>query len=533
MLASCASRNPETVTAALRLVGVILGKHHSYALSSLLKTVTFESEFASRSPGAIPVELDSLITIVTDIAGPEGINKAYENSIKDSIASLEAHPCSGELLAIGETDDNKAGARGAVMNEDHPKMRMHSLSAKDPFLKQLVSLLRTFFTNDIETNLGLTSAITHLALCPFVRLHGWLCASSASEARLSDPGSSRAASSIASSPSNVLTDPDAQEAARIRAYKACLHPSTDTSTSTPPLILALHHLTHTLIALKHDIPDFTHLLAGRKRAFQGLAELEDEMLNQQQMATTPSQGILTSPRGSIEQSREQSRTRPIPVPTLSPSPSTQPAGSQTRSTSPRGRTLSILAGHGSPRSTASPRPLQSPIPFGSPSSFGASTAFRPQLREETQRRASRSPIKASRTMSPLVAESVGSGRSGRSVSPVKSPIRASFDQAVGPGRGAGEEIFDRRIRFTGVGEYITAESTARSGGERAEDTSPEGIEHNEGKDEEDDTDAGEYREASLTHVLTNAVILQEFVLELAAIIHVRAGLLDGEVSFGT
>lgn len=51
----------------------------------------------------------------------------------------------------------------------------------------------------------------------------------------------------------------------------------------------------------------------------------------------------------------------------------------------------------------------------------------------------------------------------------------------------------------------------------------------EGREEEEDEDAPK---ATLSRVLTNVIILQEFILELAAIMQVRAGLFDGDVSFG-
>ena len=42
--------------------------------------------------------------------------------------------------------------------------------------------------------------------------------------------------------------------------------------------------------------------------------------------------------------------------------------------------------------------------------------------------------------------------------------------------------------------------------------------------------ADETREVTLSHILTNVIILQEFILELAAIVQVRASLF-GEVKF--
>jgi len=52
---------------------------------------------------------------------------------------------------------------------------------------------------------------------------------------------------------------------------------------------------------------------------------------------------------------------------------------------------------------------------------------------------------------------------------------------------------------------------------------------------DEDTDPFDLRQtrpkATLSRVLTNVIILQDFVLELTAIMQVRAGLFDGDVSF--
>lgn len=62
------------------------------------------------------------------------------------------------------------------------------------------------------------------------------------------------------------------------------------------------------------------------------------------------------------------------------------------------------------------------------------------------------------------------------------------------------------------------------------DVQPSGRETDDDKSS-DDTDGSEgVREASLGHILTNVVILQEFVLELVAIMQVRASMF-GEVRF--
>ena len=77
-----------------------------------------------------------------------------------------------------------------------------------------------------------------------------------------------------------------------------------------------------------------------------------------------------------------------------------------------------------------------------------------------------------------------------------------------------DEIFERKIRFPS--------------------SQPEEQLHyvaDNGQDTNQETGERQTREATLNHVLTNIVILQEFILELAALIQVRASLLDGELRF--
>lgn len=79
--------------------------------------------------------------------------------------------------------------------------------------------------------------------------------------------------------------------------------------------------------------------------------------------------------------------------------------------------------------------------------------------------------------------------------------------------------------------------------EREEEEKEEGDDNNNDGDDVDDDGAGseddtetpttnpEFKAVSLNHVLTNTVVLQEFILELVALLQVRASFF-GEVDFG-
>jgi hypothetical protein len=84
---------------------------------------------------------------------------------------------------------------------------------------------------------------------------------------------------------------------------------------------------------------------------------------------------------------------------------------------------------------------------------------------------------------------------------------------------------------------LSRDSSITAGDTDAGTGSEEGLEDRDrklmGAEEEEWEDEGEgeeERSVSVSHVLTNVVVLQEFLLELAALVQVRAGLF-GEVRF--
>lgn len=94
---------------------------------------------------------------------------------------------------------------------------------------------------------------------------------------------------------------------------------------------------------------------------------------------------------------------------------------------------------------------------------------------------------------------------------------------------ANTEVFTRRIRFpleTDTGKE-NQEVVAVDPEQAA--TNADG-EQSQAKSETDENEADTHREASLGHIITNIVVLQEFILELVAVMQVRASMFD-EVKF--
>lgn len=524
ILASCQSVNPETMIAALRLVGVILEKHHHYAVSSLVRIVPSTGIMPPmRSAGAFLRDMEHYVRLAKDICGSADIDKSYEYSLKDSLVYIEAHPCSHQILRIGTlSSKTQANPKGAILNDGKIAMCAHNISPSDPLLKQIDALLQSFFTNNVEINLALTSVISQLASCPYVRLEGWLVHN---EEDVPLPEFDDTNGDHLDRKDGE--DSDEAEDRRIKAWKVVKRiPSTPLGIPAPQLLKTLDSLVDILSEVKVENPEIEALLPGRKRAFQTALEIEHETRHD------PAQSASLTPRRSVEQSRDVSSSRAIPASSQVPK---RQSVQEPLSTSPRGRAMSLITGQGRSSQAGSPRSVTSkrPTPLDSP-------LFRPR---DGSRRPSRSPNKTLRALSPLSAN-VDADETGLWGA---SPFVGSTN----------EEIFERLIRFPTVENVEMARKSKTEDDRKTNDQSDAKedvveVEKVEVKADEEDgphvavgnsksrTSAGNdteedisdtAMEVSLTHVLTNAVILQEFVLELAAIMHVRAGLLDGEIKF--
>ncbi|KAI9723561.1 MAG: hypothetical protein M1828_004157 [Chrysothrix sp. TS-e1954] len=541
ILASIQSRNQETITAALRLISTIHGKHHGYAYSALIRTTTTTSTTQQRTLGALQSETTFLLSIARDIGGEEGMDDAYANCLKDAVGDIETHVCSLQhpsLLGVGPTADGKV--RSNVFNGPAQAIQSHTLIPEDPILCALFGLLETFFTNDVETNLSLTDVFAHLVSCPYTNLERWL---------VPDPSKYEPRTSLETDDLDLdpdLSDPTSPEAesARIASFKALAHPPTSPSQPTSPFFRILHRLHQRSLSFRAEIDDFDHLLAGRKRAFQGAGELEAADLKP---AAAPSSAISPASSRASSSSRAGSTAAATPQGTArrdrgrGHAPASASAQTITPASFIRGRAIKAIA--------SLPRPTSS-----SPSSLKSAPGPPPRPHRQispSPRGMSLSPSKATRTLSPLkfsinVGDGDGDGKAGED--------RGGFDAASATSAESGEEIFERRIRFPRrrrrsgeleAGEVVRERGVGRAsssseegttderqnGGREEEGTGNDGHGHGDAETKQEVEEEEEVDQASVSHVLTNVVILHEFIMEIAALVQVRASLLEGEIRF--
>ena len=437
-------------------------------MDTLLQTTPSKQRESTRTHGALDAEIETYMSIVESIGGSIGLDEAYDSHLKDALRMIEAHVCSSQMLSL-EALAGSSKALPPLPNESgRTKIAAHFVRPDDAFLNKLISAFQTFFTNNIELNLALTEAFITLIACPHFRLEGWA---------VIDPSHYK----FGELQDNDRSSSEPEAVQRLR--KARLRPTWST-VNNPALMSVLQKLQQDLNILRESIKDLDQLITSRKQAFHLHEEITEAMHN------VPLQA-RSSRLSSDSQAPEQKPTILAQrlIDTISGSPS--------RSQSPRGRPAGPERRQ---NVTSSPAPLNPLLSQYAPglSSPPAKSPPRSRTRPTSGEMMRRIPSDAS-----------------------------SADQAPGALlsdviEAANSESLARRITFP-----LNVEKGVRSGIEETP---------RDGQDDEDQTEGSQpqkqepVKEASLSHVLTNVVILQEFVLEMVAVMQVRASMF-GEVTF--
>ena len=476
---SLQSQNQQTVTATLRLVSVLLRSQHQYAISSIIKNQPIGHDAPFRTMAAHNRDTTILYSLAEDLIEHDGLGEMYETHLQDARVLLEAHCCSARLLALPDA----AGADFPSNKEHSSSVQPHLIRPDDPLIKSLVSLLENFLANDIGTNLSLTQAFSTLASCGNTRLEFWL---------LGDPVQHEDIGNQETASDDDLDDSDNDDTIPINkgdeidlaSSEVTLKPMKierptqelkHTTNITSPVFAALEDLVLQVERFRRDIHEFDTYLTERRHVFRVGEDIEKAVAND-----------LPPSRTSQESSRpSHSRVRSVPqIGSISKRLMSETSSANgSRSSSPRGRQL-----NDPPSSTLTGRLNHLRIsPSPSPSK-PASRTFSP---------------------SPLQKDAVPSD-SNPSTPPKRAITPTSPADVL-------RQNIKLRIRSSSH-RNDTPDMTSETSSIRSE---PVAVESKKGD---------ETREVTLSHILTNVIILQEFILELAAIVQVRASLF-GEVKF--
>ncbi|OJJ47307.1 hypothetical protein ASPZODRAFT_132298 [Penicilliopsis zonata CBS 506.65] len=297
------SSNRQTILATLRLLTVILQRHHAFT-RSLVRTVPGPPP-RPRTVGALNAELRQLFQLATSLVVEDAtLDSSYDTYLKDAAWTLESRLC------LPSSSDDVA---------EYPL----ELRRTDPIFRELLAHLETFFTNSVVVNLALTEVLGSIASSHLVSLDGWI---------LVDPAKYQTASSIdgeeqgvvisrPSTPGGVDLAPD--PASMLDQIQRAYEEPTWASRDTPVLTAILHRLVQDVEQWRQEIPDFDILIAARRALLQGSSPALSETTQSAPESTTSPRGrrsdaTMSSPPRSYDQDSYDSDP---PSRSSSPSPS--------------------------------------------------------------------------------------------------------------------------------------------------------------------------------------------------------------------
>ena len=476
------SKNQQTISATFRLCSVLLRKQHLYTGSSIIKTRSLDvKDVQKRSLVIHKLHVDGLLDLAEALGDTSELEISYDQHLYDVRNLIEQHPCSKPLLELPDLTCLDNDTFAIAKTEKAP--RHFQIDSGDQVLAFSVASLEHFFFNDIETNLACTQVIADLALCGLVQLEPWLITTSERALQgLGRPNELKALKSAFPTTSSDSTD-----------EIVGILPTTPTQASSPsetlsPIFRAIDTLVRDVESYGREIHDFAALLAERRQSL----ETWDMSI--------PTEGPKGTPTKKFE-----SKSDDLTTPTNSPP-------RPTRNAPPMGSISDRLHSEKlSPKlspsisRSSSPRGRLPPQMSPAPSLVGRLT----HLQSSSSKSPSRSPSRAY-SPSPLRKPIVKPSSSLISQPPLSQSVSLSMpmQRRITLRNGSLTSSMDD----TPVGSLSSDASSVRS---LSIDSGSKGK---------------VVKEVSLGHLLTNVIILQEFILELAAIIEVRAGLFD-EVGF--
>ncbi|KAL2195134.1 Retinoic acid induced 16-like protein-domain-containing protein [Corynascus similis CBS 632.67] len=549
ILACLRSQNNQTVYVTLQLVSVILKRHHRYAVITLLYTEGVLGDSNHRTFGAHQQEVEYLMSLAGSVGGQDNFDEIYDNILKDTLVRLENHPCSIKLVTpktsthnhkLPEVPDTLPGAPRDV--------RSHTLHPSDPLLNIVLDRLETFFLNPVDTNLALTEAIFDLAVCGFMHLEGWFMRSPLNYVYEEEDDSPPL-------PDPPL-DPESQEYIEYKQMQSMQESRRRprwVQSSLPRLLKILQKLCDQVAAYRETIPRFDDLLQQRREAFQ-IADCANQPLPlHPPRARTPishSSATPSTERAGVfsDESRNASRERPSGLEGFAQRILSE-LGTPTRSGSPRDRKEAkrVPSDRSTPVSFPSPdTPLYLPTTpqIGRSVSPGISSASgggpwdggsRPHTFASQARafQAIDQSILARKVGIPDIRSATAVGEK----SVMGEPISLSFDRqrtAGGVSSADEKKAADEEEAKAEEGGGEDALLAPSEDGEQTDEDGSNGDGDGAGEPgtptTATTTAAATDRSVSVSHVLTNAIVLQAFLFELASVVQVRAGLFD-EVRF--
>ncbi|KHJ30649.1 hypothetical protein EV44_g2914 [Erysiphe necator] len=490
---SLTSPKKETISVTLQLLSVILKKHHRYAVTTLFRTSQILSCRPPRTIGAHNGMMHFLLGLAGQIGGERNVlDEIYHNHVKDCMNILECHSCSVTMIYPQSASNlpKITGAHATIPGAPRD-VRLHTLRVDDPMLQIIIEMMSIFLVNSIEINLSLTANIVDLATCGYMRIDGWLLPDLSNHIYEQD-------SSITESISKpILTDPmEAQEEAQIRSLKLARQIPRWTESQIPALLSVLNKVVEQVNVYKTEIPRFDELIQQRRQAFitASISNPTPSISHKNINKSSADLNAESSPRPSSALDNLAQRIFPERT---SPMRSKSPMG---RMNQDRGNKL--VANFESNSSSLSRSNSLTPRP----------SISREKLHNRISGVYSSSHIEKAETQP---------GHSKASINQIEAFL--TQDQSIMT-RKVILPVPDRKTVFL---ESRNLEDEEKKYTIDQSEIHQHNLDDNTNSNLEEKTSQ---KFVSVNHLLTNVIIVQDFLLELAALVQVRASLF-GEVSY--
>ena len=466
------SHSQQTISVTLRLLSILLGTQHDYAIMHLLKTTAVHDGSRTRSIDRHDNNIDTLLDIADSLVLDDDLELSYDCYLQDAGIAVESHSCSAQLLALPD-EVRLWGTMPTPKNASSQQLQVqpHTLRLDDPLLQSLLSLLDKFLGNDIETNLNLTQTFCCLASCGCTSLEGWLLGHTVQETNGPDqsgsPGQVQEESTLSGQDD---TDAKDDQNPSLQSPGKRIGHSEGSAAAISPVFRSLDVLVKQVQYFSQEIEDFDTYLAERRHVFKVGDEIESA-LNDNPAPSKRSEGS-----GGASPSRNRSVPQITSISERLMSKDNSVAVS--RSSSPRGRQRSEQIAPTLIGRLSHLRISPSPSSSKRASSTHSRSPFRKSSLSSTPPQGLRSPVSPGNALHQKIKIPTSLGQIEHHVPEEKASDASSIrSDSRGPETSGQENVMD----------------------------------------------------INLSHLLTNIIILQEFLLELAAIIEVRASLF-GEVT---
>lgn len=161
---------PSTVASALKLITVLLQRHHTHVRGALF-SLTQPDPSSRQNLKTLNSTMLSMFDCATTISQTDTMDQSYQAALRDCQIMLEQHCCLLDQLST-------YNIRPASM----------SIAPSDKIYGQLCNLLGSWFRNDTLVNLELTGTFAALSACEHIHLASWLSPQTPAETELNAAG---------------------------------------------------------------------------------------------------------------------------------------------------------------------------------------------------------------------------------------------------------------------------------------------------------------------------------------------------------